>query len=130
MSQNQGAGAVVEVGVSIQSNTLIVGVNGGNVKAKAGDKIVWRAGPGVKAFTLQFFRLAAEPHARHDHDRPPIVVADLPRWPFAEPEPKGGVVGPTQEFVGTLAGHAGPAVGFKYTVAVGNLQLDPIVIFD
>ena len=132
MSQNNpGAGTVVEVGVSIQSNTLIVGVNGGNVSAGPGDKIVWRAGPGVKAFTLQFYRLAAEPHSKRDHGRgPPIVVADLPRWPFAEPEPRDGVVGPTHEFVGTLSSNAGHKTAFKYTVAVGNLQLDPIVIFD
>jgi len=133
MSQNQGAGTVVHVDVAIQNNTLIVGVNGGNVTAYAGDKIEWRAGAGVKAFTLEFFRLAAEPHTKRDHGNgPPIVVADLQRSPFAFTEPplRDGVVGPTNHFVGTLASNAGHGVAFKYTVKVGNLQLDPIVIID
>ena len=47
MSMNK-PGKVVEIDVSIQANTLIVGVNGGNVTAAPGDRVVWRAGAGVK----------------------------------------------------------------------------------
>jgi len=57
-------------------------------------------------------------------------VATLPRWPFAEPQPPNGFVGPTKLFRGTLSDKAIPVRAFKYTVAVGSLQLDPIVIFD
>jgi hypothetical protein len=83
----------------------------------------------VKAFTLQFYRLAAEPAAGHDH-RGHVVVADLPRWPFEGESPENDVVGPTERFQGVLLGEATPASAFKYSVAVGNLQLDPIVIID
>jgi hypothetical protein len=119
---------VTEIEISIKHNTLIVGINGGNVTAGPGDSVVWRAGHGVPEFTLQFFRLAAEPAAHVQCDR--IDVATLPRWPFAEPPPPNGIVGPTKLFRGTLTGKPTPATAFKYTVAVGNLQLDPIVILD
>ncbi len=119
---------VVEIDISIQNNTLIVGVNGGNVTGAPGDTVVWRAAAGVTEFTLQFFQLAAEPAASAVCDR--IQVAELSRWPFAEPPPRHGVVGPTNSFRGTLAGKAAPATAFKYMITVGNLQLDPIIIID
>jgi hypothetical protein len=128
MSTNKQAAAIIEIDISVQNNTLIVGVNGGNVTGASGDTIVWRAGSDAPAFTLQFFRLAAEPAAKADCE--PIDVAELPRWPFAEPAPPNGSVGPTRTFSGTLAGKAPPATAFKYYVSVGNLQLDPIVILD
>jgi hypothetical protein len=119
---------LIEVDVSVQNNTLIVGVNGGNVTAAPGDRVVWRAGQGVRAFTLQFFRLAPEPAANAERRR--IVVQDLSPWPFTGEPPENGIVGPTERFEGTLLEDADPAMAFKYTVAVGNLQLDPIVIID
>jgi hypothetical protein len=119
---------VTEIEISIKHNTLIVGVNGGNVTGRTGDNVVWRAGHGVAEFTLQFFGLAAEPAANREYDR--IEVATLPRWPFAEPPPPQGLVGPTKLFRGTLSRKSTPAAAFKYTVAVGSLQLDPIVILD
>lgn len=128
MSMNK-PGRVIEIDVSIQSNTLIVGINGGNVTAAPGDRVIWRAGAGVKAFTLQFYRLAAEPAADHG-GRGHVVVADLPRWPFEGEPPPNDTVGPTERFQGVLLGEASPASAFKYSVAVGNLQLDPIVIID
>jgi hypothetical protein len=124
----------IEIDVSIAHNTLIVGINGGNVTAEPGDNICWRAGQGVKAFTLQFYRLAAEPVA---NGAPPasarvthVPVVSLPRWPFTGKEPPNDVVGPTERFEGTLLPEGNPAVAFKYTVSVGNLSLDPIVIID
>jgi hypothetical protein len=134
---------LIQIDVSIQSNTLIVGINGGNVTAEPGDTICWRAGANVETFTLQFYRLAAEP-AADPAGAPPagaapaaalkarghIVVASLPRWPFTGKEPANDIVGPTEKFEGTLLPEGKPAVGFKYTVSVGNLSLDPIVIID
>jgi len=119
---------VFEVDISVQNNTLVVGVNGGNVTAAPEDRIIWRAGHGVKTFTLQFFQLGAEPAANEERRR--IVVQDLLPWPFTGEPPKGGVVGPTERFEGTLAGKSVPATAFKYSVVVGNLQLDPVVIVD
>ena len=131
----------IEIEISITSNTLIVGVNGGNVTAEPGDHICWRAGQGVKAFTLQFYRLAAEPVAGTPGHPPAgapaaaarvnhVPVVSLPRWPFTGKEPPNDVVGPTERFEGTLLPEGTPAVAFKYTVSVGNLSLDPIVIID
>ncbi|HEY6924611.1 MAG TPA: hypothetical protein VI653_14155 [Steroidobacteraceae bacterium] len=121
---------VFEVDISIQNNTLIVGVNGGNVTAAPGDKIVWRAGHGVTAFTLQFFQLGAEPPV--DTERVRVPVATLRPWPFTSEVPPGGIGKSNDkgQFEGTLMGPNNPAKGFKYSVVVGNLQLDPVVIVD
>ena len=120
---------VTEIEISIQNNTLVVGVNGGNVTGGPGDTVIWRAGEGVREFTLQFFQLAAEPAANSECEC--IEVADLSRWPFSEPPmPPNATVGPTRLFRGTLAGKATPATAFKYMVTAGNLQLDPIIIID
>ena len=119
---------VFEVDISVQNNTLVVGVNGGNVTGAPEDKIVWRAGQGVKAFTLQFFQLAAEPAVNEERRR--IVVQDLLPWPFTGRPPEGGIVGPTERFEGELTGRSVPATAFKYSIVVGNLQLDPVVIVD
>ena len=128
MATSNGEPTVTQIEISIKHNTLIVGVNGGNVRAGPGDSVIWRAGHGVAEFTLQFFGLAAEPAAQVECER--IEVATLPRWPFTEPPPANGIVGPTKLFRGTLREPSKPVRAFKYTVAVGSLQLDPIVILD
>jgi hypothetical protein len=117
-----------EVDISVQNNTLVVGVNGGNVTGAPDDRIIWRAGNGVKTFTLQFFQLGAEPAANEERKR--IMVQDLFPWPFTGEPPRGGIVGPTERFEGTLTGPSVPATAFKYSITVGNLQLDPVVIVD
>jgi hypothetical protein len=119
---------VFEVIISIQNNALVVGVNGGNVTGAPNDKIIWRAGAGVNTFTLQFFQLGAEPAANEEHKR--TVVRDLFPWPFKGEPPRGGIVGPTESFEGTLTGNSVPARAFKYAITVGNLNLDPVVIVD
>ncbi len=121
---------VFEVDISIQNNTLVVGVNGGNVTAAPGDRIIWRARDGVQAFTLRFNQLGAEPAV--GVARGVISVRDLLPWPFTGDMPPGGIAHSDAEgmFEGTLKGPNIPAKGFKYTVAVGNLQLDPVVIVD
>jgi hypothetical protein len=128
MSTSGHSAASVAIDVSIKNNTLIVGVNGGNVTGAPGEVVLWQAGDGVKAFTLQFFQLAAEPRAKGPCVN--VAVAELPSWPFAEPPPPNGIVGPTRAFHGTLSGKSEPATAFKYSLAVGNLQLDPILILD
>lgn len=127
MSVNK-TGRVIEIEISVLNNTLVVGVNGGNVTGEPGDRVVWLAGDGVEEFTLQFFRLVPEPTANEDCDE--IAVADQPHWPFSQDRPRNGIVGPTDEFEGTLMGESKPASGFKYCVTAGNLQLDPVVIID
>jgi hypothetical protein len=126
------AESVFEIDITVQNNTLVVGVNGGNIVGTPGNKILWRTGPDTPPFTLEFFQVPSEPslEARKDNARINIDVAGLPRWPFAEPQPPGGVVGPTRVFTGTLTGKSRPATSFKYYVTVGNLRLDPIVIVD
>ncbi len=127
MSTTGQSAAHVEIDVSVHNNTLIVGVNGGNITGAPGETLLWRAADGTKAFTLQFHQLAAEPSTQA-----PCAtdVAQLSPWPFAEPAPPHGIVGPTRAFRGTLTGKGQPATAFKYSVAVGNLQVDPIVIVD
>jgi hypothetical protein len=128
MSTAEQIAANVEIDVSIQHNTLVVGVNGGNVTGASGETILWRAGPGIKDFTLQFFQLAAEPTTKGP--RVHVDVAALPSWPFSEPPPPNGIVGPVRAFRGTLARKDQLAKTFKYCVTVGNLHIDPIVIID
>jgi hypothetical protein len=123
-----------EIDITVQNNTLVVGMNGGNIVASAGDRVVWRTDPGETPFTLEFFQLASEPslEASKDDACVNIDVAELPRWPFAEPQepPPKGVVGPTHEFVGVLSDEIASSGAFLYYVTVGNLRLDPILIWD
>jgi hypothetical protein len=127
--REDGTMSTIQIDVSVRNNTLICGVNGGNVLGIPGDRVVWRSGNNTQNFILEFFRLAAEPAQEPRSDREPMNVSELPRWPFSEPEPKGGVVGPTSEFSGTLK-KAGEPAAYKYYVTVGNLRLDPVVIVD
>ncbi len=132
MNTNRREARTFEVDITVQNNTLVVGMNGGNITAAPGDRVLWRTAPGGTPFTLEFFQLASEPSlARKDHARVNIDVAALPRWPFADPpEPPGGVVGPTDTFVGVLSEKIAPYSAFLYYVTVGNLRLDPILIWD
>ena len=131
MNTNRREARTFEVDITVQNNTLVVGMNGGNIVAQSGDRVVWRTAG--KPFTLEFFQLASEPshQARKDNAGIRIDVAALSRWPFAEPpEPPGGVVGPTDTFVGVLSEKIAPYSAFLYYVTVGNLRLDPILIWD
>ena len=123
--------STTQIDVSVRNNTLICGVNGGNVLGIPGDRVVWRSGNGNLPFKLEFFRLAREPQGKPPADREPANVRELPRWPFSEPEPPDDIVGPTREFGGTLRKQDGePPEAYKYYVTVQNLRLDPIVIVD
>ncbi len=114
--------ATIPIDISVLNNTLIVGANGGSARGYPGARILWRAVSQNVAFVLEFFQLAVEAQK-------PTDVRELKRWPFNEPQPPNGVVGPTREFLGTLSDAAG-GTQFKYYVTVGNLRLDPIIIVD
>jgi hypothetical protein len=134
MNTNRRAAAVIfEIDITVQHNTLVIGMNGGNIVAAPGDRVLWRTAPGGTPFTLEFFQLASEPslEARKDDAGVKIDVAALSRWPFSEPpEPPNGIVGPVHEFVGVLSDKIAPSGAFMYYVTVGNLRLDPIIIWE
>jgi hypothetical protein len=132
MDNNRREAEIFEIDITIQHNTLVAGLNGGNIVAGPGDRLLWRTAPGGLPFTLEFFQLASEPslEERQDDACLNIDVAGLQRWPFAEPpEPPGGVVGPTHAFAGVLSNKVARSSAFKYYVTVGNLRLDPIIIW-
>src|SRR5579872_2454132 len=111
-----------KIRIDVERNTLICGENGGNAWVSPGGRIKWRA-TGKTRFTLEFFRLGIESDAK------PMDVSALDHWPFEEPPPpRGGIVGPTDEFKGTLKDEK--SIAYKYCVTVGNLRLDPIIIVD
>lgn len=112
----------IRIAVDVQNNTIICGTNGGNVSGCTDDRIVWLSGDPRLKWTLQFFPLGLE----NDRATP---LAQLSAWPFREREPAGGIVPATSEFAGTLRDFDA-AGGFKYTITVGNLSLDPIIIVD
>jgi hypothetical protein len=126
--------AIFEIDITAQHNTLVIGMNGGNIVAAPRDRVLWRTAHGGRPFTLEFFQLAAEPSqaARKDDACVKIDVAALSRWPFAEPSepPPGGIVGPTHEFVGVLSDKIDSSRAFVYYVTVGNLRVDPIIIWE
>ena len=133
--------SVYEIDIAVENNTIIVGTNGGNITGAPGDKIMWRATAGTPPFSLAFFQLAPEPavklgarasaRARAGAAKGHTDVAALARWPFVEPpEPPGGITAPALSFCATLSGNFEPPTPFKYTIIVGNLQLDPIIIID
>jgi hypothetical protein len=123
-----------ELDVSVQNNTVVVGVNGGNIVGAPEDLVLWRTGVDQPPFTLEFFQVVSEPSvaASKDDACGHTDVAALPRWPFSEPPqpPPNGVVGPTRSFLGILKGPGEPATSYKYYVTVQNLRLDPIIIVD
>ncbi len=112
----------IRITVDVRNNTIICGSNGGNVSSYTDDRIIWLSGDSRLKWTLQFFPLGLE----NDKATP---LPDLPVWPFTEREPAGGIVPATSEFAGTLRKFTAPG-GFKYTITIGNLVLDPIIIVD
>ena len=134
------ASSVYEIDISIENNTIIAGENGGNVTGAPGDKIMWRVEPDTPLFSLAFSQVAAEPavklgarasaRARAIAAKGHIDVAALPNWPFVEAPPPGGIILLMRIFSGTLNGRFEPPTAFKYSIFIGSLQLDPIVIVD
>jgi hypothetical protein len=123
--------ATILIDVDVQNNHLICGANGGNARGYPGTKILWRSRrPDEVKFSLEFFQFGLEDSEQRAHR-----ISALRRWPFTGDPPHGAIVPDTTEFAGTLFDenerdpHA-PAPAFKYSVRVGNLHLDPIVIVD
>jgi len=112
----------IEIPVDIQYNTVICGRNGGNARGCREDRIVWSSRSPHAEFTLRFFPLGLENAGATELEK-------LFPWPFEEPRPHDGIVSPRIKFVGTLR-HVEEPLAFKYTIAVGNWVLDPIIIVD
>jgi hypothetical protein len=108
------------INVDVSNNTIICGANGGNVSGYSEDEIVWFSTDRRNAWTLQFVPLGLENEG--------APLQELSTWPFIEPEPPGGLVAATTEFRGKLREFRQDAAPFKYTLTIGNLRLDPIVI--
>jgi hypothetical protein len=108
-----------EIDIDVKNNTVIVGQNGGNVRGKSSDRFVWNSAS--SQFKLRFHPLGVE-------GAPAIL--ELPDWPFDEEQPASGIVGPTKKFVGTLSDRNAPGGAYKYSISVGNLIVDPIIIVD
>lgn len=112
--------STTRIKIDVEHNALICGANGGNAYLYPGDRVRWSSARKELRFTLEFFRLGLE-------EGKEIDVSALRSWPFEDPpEPRAGIVGPTDDFRGTLSKQKGAA--FKYYVTVGNLRLDPILI--
>jgi hypothetical protein len=107
-------------------NLIQVGNKGGNLRLRSkqanGDpmsiKFKWVGSPNGQTFRLHFFGLSME-------DDPSPTA---PFWPFKErPIPAGGLTDEKEEHIFTLEdwNHLG-----KYSVIVGNLHLDPVIIIE
>jgi hypothetical protein len=108
--------------IDVQNGKVTCGTNGGHIRVPHGTAITWTSDGTDKMFELEFTQLDLETGA----------AASTPdHWPFeqpARPEP-----GRKNTFTGTLkklplAGSHAPV--YKYSVRVGDLLLDPIIIVD
>ena len=107
--------------IDVRNGKVTCGANGGHIRVPHGTAITWTSQGADKKFELEFFQLGLETTG---------AARELEHWPFAEPA--SGKPGPTNTFVGTLKKLApgDPAPVYKYNVRVGELLLDPIIIFD
>jgi hypothetical protein len=106
--------------IDVQNGTVTCGASGGHVRVPHGTQITWTSKGADKKFQLEFVQLGLESAD---------AARELVHWPFEEPM---GKPSPTNSFVGTLKkiGQEGHAPVYKYSVRVGNLLLDPIIIID
>ena len=102
--------------ISVQNGAVLCGKSGGNVRGKEGHTIQWTSD---RDFTLEFFRTPEE-----GEECDPVK---LDGWPFAKPASAQDVKWPVKTFEGVLKEGYGL---FKYSITVGNLRLDPIIIVD
>jgi hypothetical protein len=118
-------GVDITIEIDVVRGVVTAGTFGGNARGGAGTTIRWVGAKG-RQFTLDFFELEPEPGGTGVSLR-----GVRRRWPFGGSPPPGTVVGPTNEFVGTLAPGFGKAL-FKYYVTVhpDEIRLDPIIIFE
>lgn len=105
---------MINTHIDVTSGVITCSPRGGNVRAVQKSTLAWKSAH--EQFTLRFEALDG---------------SGTGVWPFVEPQPTW----PVFEFQGTLKPMSGdPAPDqrpmYKYTVAIGNSVLDPIVIVD
>ena len=103
--------------IRVDSGSVLCGTVGGNADLKGAQKVEWVS---ELPFTLEFFRTPYE----DDRECDPV---ELNGWPFADPQRAQDVRWPVKSFAGVLK--EGFAL-YKYSITVGNLRLDPIIIVD
>jgi hypothetical protein len=114
--------------IDVKDGKITCGANGGHIRVPHGTAITWTSEGTGQTFELEFSQLEVETAA---------TASALLHWPFDKPA--AAKPGPTDSFTGTLrklppaAGHAlaaGHPPIYKYSVRVGDLLLDPIIIVD
>jgi len=107
------------ISIGVRGGKITCGAKGGHVRAHHGSVITWKSRGEDKKFVLNFEQLRVETAK---------TSAKLDHWPFLEPRPSK----PTNTFTGTLKKLAANdwAPVYKYSIKVGKLVLDPIVIVD
>ena len=99
--------------VHVEKGVISCTPNGGSVLAKPGDQVEWKSNGGNgEPFTLSFTNFKTSAAGVWPFSTPPKA----PNWPVTT-------------FTGTLAQGSIP-VYFKYTVKVGGLEFDPVIIVD
>jgi hypothetical protein len=107
--------------IDVQNSKVTCGKSGGHIRVPHGTAITWTSNGSDKKFELEFLQLGVEAA-----DSP----QELQHWPFEEPAGRAST--PTNSFTGTLRKlrPEGAVPVYKYTVKVGDLVLDPIIIVD
>ena len=110
---------MITIKIDVRDGRITCGTSGGHIRVPHESVITWKSTGEDKKFELEFFQLGTETAD---------AAGELEHWPFQETRPSG----PTNTFVGTLKKLAANdwAPVYKYTVKVGNLVLDPIIIVD
>lgn len=105
--------------VDVRDGKVTCGAKGGHVRAHHGTVITWKSTGEDKKFVLEFEQMGIETAD---------ASAKLDHWPFLEVPPSE----PTNTFAGTVKKLAANdwAPVYKYTIKVGKLVLDPIIIVD
>jgi hypothetical protein len=111
----------------VQNSQISCGTHGGNLRVKSKNnannamKITWQWVGGGQEFRLQFQAIPLE----GDVDSP----TNTPYWPFTEADPSDGL-GITTSQTAHVFHLKDTDFACKYSVIVGNLRLDPIIIVE
>jgi hypothetical protein len=107
--------------IDVKNGEVTCGSNGGHLRVPHGTVINWTSTGADKKFVLKFEQIGFEAGG---------AAGDLEHWPFVDPS--GPQSEPKNTFKGTLRKLAseGHTPVYKYSVRVGDLLLDPIIIVD